>query len=159
MMLSEATSRRPYERRVKLRKEAELDALFTLSALEPENDNRRLGVGAALDDLGRGSEALEEWFHAVRLRHATLQQQHTAANELRARTEAYHARIAARQRHKLVIAIFCDEYGQTWWPALGPSSLATNGLGWSGRRPSCSRGAREASVIPSRSTTSVLTTI
>ena len=62
----------------KVEKRSELDALFTLSALEPEHANRRLGVGAALDDLGRGSEALEEWFHAVRLRHATLQQQHMA---------------------------------------------------------------------------------
>ena len=30
-------------------KRGELDALFTLSALEPENDNRRLEAGAALD--------------------------------------------------------------------------------------------------------------
>ena len=29
----------------KVEKRSELDALFTLSALEPENDNRRLGVG------------------------------------------------------------------------------------------------------------------
>ena len=39
-----------------------------------------------------------------------------------------------------VVAIYCHEYGQTWWPAWGPSSLATNGLG----------GAEEAVVFVAR---------
>lgn len=109
----------------------DLDANFALSALEPLHAVRRLGVGAALDELGRGSEALAEWFHAVRLRHDTLQREHAAVNELQARRDAYAARIEARARAKLVIVIYCDEYGQTWWPNWGPSSLKTNGLGGS----------------------------
>ena len=50
------------------------------------------------------------------------------------------ARDGVRARGKLVVAVFCDEYGQTWWPTWGPSSLETGGLG----------GSEEAVVFVSR---------
>ena len=116
-----------------------LAALFASSALDPADARLRLGVGATLDDAGRGAEALEEWVGAVRLRHAAL-----AAAASRAAFDARDAAVAARpsfrRRGKLVIAIFCDEYGQTWWPDWGPRSLERGGLG----------GSEEAAVFASR---------
>ncbi|KAH8055493.1 protein N-acetylglucosaminyltransferase [Aureococcus anophagefferens] len=108
-----------------------LGALFASSALSPSDAGLRLGVGAALDDAGAGAAALEEWFKAVRLRHAAQRADERGRTRLDARDAALAKRAAARRAGNLAVAIYCDEYGQTWWPDWGPSSLETGGLGGS----------------------------
>ena len=41
------------------------------------------------------------------------------------------ARNTARQRKQRVVVLYCDEYGQTWWPNWGPSSMDNGGAGGS----------------------------
>ncbi|KAH8046972.1 protein N-acetylglucosaminyltransferase [Aureococcus anophagefferens] len=105
-----------------------LGALFASSALSPSDAGLRLGVGAALRRAGWRA-ALEEWFKAVRLRHAAQRADERGRARLDARDAALAKRAAAR-RGNLVVAIYCDEYGQAW-PDWGPSSLETGGLGGS----------------------------
>ncbi|RLN32139.1 hypothetical protein BBJ28_00007066 [Nothophytophthora sp. Chile5] len=45
-----------------------------------------------------------------------------------------------RPSHKVVLAIYCNEYGQSWWGQWGPSSVEESGLG----------GSEEAVVFLSR---------
>ena len=41
------------------------------------------------------------------------------------------AREEAHSRGMRVLAIYCNEYGQTWWPNWGPNSMDTGGVGGS----------------------------
>ena len=43
---------------------------------------------------------------------------------------------------KRVIAIYCNEYGQTWWPNWGPRSLLAGGSG--------AGGSEEAAILVAR---------
>ncbi|KAG7387615.1 hypothetical protein PHYPSEUDO_013865 [Phytophthora pseudosyringae] len=54
-------------------------------------------------------------------------------------TQGRHFQKIPRPEHKVVVAFYCHEYGQTWWDKWGPSSLDT-GLG----------GSEEAVVFLSR---------
>ena len=97
--------------------------LFTASQLAPNDASLRLRLGAALDGAGDGAGALDEWRTAVVDRHA-----HLAAGQLcddmncdavLANTTRKKASDARRDRankasEHLSVAIYCDEYGQTW---------------------------------------------
>lgn len=90
-------------------------SLFAAAVLIPEDPSIKLQLGAALDDAGHGDAALDVWFAAVRQRHA---QRHP--REQRQRDDDDLVRVT----------IWCDEYGQTWWPSWGPSFISS-GLGGS----------------------------
>lgn len=52
-------------------------------------------------------------------------------NRLAFATSGRQVQKRARPRGKAVVAIYCNEYGQSWWGDWGPSSLTTAGLGGS----------------------------
>lgn len=41
------------------------------------------------------------------------------------------ARMTARREGRRVVVVYCDEYGQTWWPRWGPTSMDRGGAGGS----------------------------
>lgn len=98
--------------------------------LDPANHKARLKLGAALEATGRFDSAMRTFAAAVHAQHRARR-----AQSLKPEPEPEPQRSAARS-----VAIFCDEYGQTWWPKWGPSSLARGGLG----------GSEEAVVFLSR---------
>ncbi|KAH8079204.1 protein N-acetylglucosaminyltransferase [Aureococcus anophagefferens] len=106
-----------------------LGALFASSALSPSDAGLRLGVGAALDDAGAGAAALGS---GSRPCGSGTPRSGPTNGDARASTRATRRwRSAPPLAGNLVVAIYCDECGQTWWPDWGPSSLETGGLGGS----------------------------
>lgn len=98
---------------------ASLRAVFAVSVLDDSDAGAKLRLGAALDDVGRGGDALDEWLlRAVPQRHEQ-------------RFQAEDSPLPFSASSSLRVAIVCDEYGQTWWPGWGPSSLVASGLGGS----------------------------
>lgn len=80
----------------------------------PRDHQAAMRLATALEAAGMADEAIEQFSHAVRLK-----------NEV----EFQH--ILPRPRSGLPrVAIYCDEYGQSWWGEWGPSSLG-RGLGGS----------------------------
>lgn len=94
-----------------------LKSMFAASVLDNDDTDLKLRLGAALDDIGRGADALDEWLLAVPVRHE--------------KRRAQEQTIRTPPSASLSVAIICDEYGQTWWPGWGPSSLQQSGLGGS----------------------------
>merc|ERR1719272_382456 len=52
-------------------------------------------------------------------------------SQLRLKLQVESARETSRISGKRILVIYCDEYGQTWWPNWGPSSMDQGGAGGS----------------------------
>ena len=100
---------------------AAVDWLTEALWLDPTNHAARLKLGAALEAVGRPGDAMRTFLPAVRAQHA-------------ARFAPVGSHFQGRR-----VAIYCEEYGQTWWPNWGPRSVGS-GLG----------GSEEAVVFLSR---------
>ena len=83
--------------------------------INPEDGRVRLKLGAAREDLGDGEGAWRESVRAVNSIHAVE------------RSPSPFKPPSGRP----VVAIYCNEYGQTWWPHWSYSSHKRGGLGGS----------------------------
>ncbi|KAJ1462789.1 glycosyl transferase family 41-domain-containing protein [Pelagophyceae sp. CCMP2097] len=108
-------------------------ALFAAATLDAGDHRLRLRLGAALDAVGDAAGAHLEWREGVLLKNAQAFQ-NGPVEEADLRTTVEEADL------RTTVAVYCDEYGQTWWPRWGPSSLEAGGLG----------GSEEAVVFVSR---------
>jgi len=83
--------------------------------LNPDDGNIRLKLGAALEAMGDGTGAWREYVLAVDRIHS-----------------AERSPLPFRPpTGRPVVAIYCNEYGQTWWPNWSYSSHKRGGLGGS----------------------------
>uniref|UniRef100_A0A7S3JQD7 O-GlcNAc transferase C-terminal domain-containing protein n=1 Tax=Aureoumbra lagunensis TaxID=44058 RepID=A0A7S3JQD7_9STRA len=96
---------------------------FAATVFLPSEPRLKLSLGAAFDAANNGDGAWSEWVDAVPAMHA----QKKATQE---QVDALHRARTFRKNRRVVI-IYCDEYGQTWWPNWGPSSMKIGGLGGS----------------------------
>ncbi len=79
-------------------------------------------LAAALEKAGRHEEAYEAFRKAVLNKNAI-----EFRNEGRQQLKRIH--VPPRIVGETVVAIYCDEYGQAWFPNWGPSSFENGGLG------------------------------
>ena len=98
-------------------------------ALDSTNHGAQLKLGAALEANGSLDAAMGTFLEAVRATHgeAFLNAQAQQDDAVIAALRLAHQRRLGRNS----VAIYCDEYGQTWWPRWGPRSLLEGGLGGS----------------------------
>ncbi|GMH48034.1 hypothetical protein TL16_g00200 [Triparma laevis f. inornata] len=89
-----------------------------LSCLVKLTGDCRLKLGAALDSAKRGDEAYVQFFAGVTTNYAES-------------TKRSDFKIPASARTLPIVAIYCNEYGQTWWPEWSYSSHERGGLGGS----------------------------
>ncbi len=89
-------------------------AYRSAAGLDPSKGETQLKLGAALEAAGYGAAAYEEYFRGV--------------------LSIYHRDRLPPSPHiaesRPTLAIFCNEYGQTWWPNWSYASIGT-GLGGS----------------------------
>jgi glycosyltransferase involved in cell wall biosynthesis len=88
-----------------------------------------------LDEMGEYDRAIDTFLKGVNLQNVAEYKtlgSDTLAREDAAMQPCADAReMAGRRPHGIMsVAIYCHEYGQTWWPAWGPSSIA-KGVGGS----------------------------
>ncbi|KAK7242259.1 protein N-acetylglucosaminyltransferase [Aureococcus anophagefferens] len=108
-----------------------LGALFASSALSPSDAGLRLGVARRSTTLALAPRRSRSGSRPCGSGTRAQRADERGRTRLDARDAALAKRGAARRAGNLVVAIYCDEYGQTWWPDWGPSSLETGGLGGS----------------------------
>jgi len=106
-----------------------LDVFNSVLEINPTNYEIMLRYGAVLEQSGRYQESLNTMLNAVK-------QMNIRDYQL----SGHFIHKAARPLKQTSVAIYCYEYGQTWWPNWGPSSLTQGGLG----------GSEEAVVFLSR---------
>jgi tetratricopeptide (TPR) repeat protein len=94
--------------------------------LSPLDHRAALRLGSALEAGGNPEAAITQFLAAVRLKNRVI---------FRPPPDS----LKRPQSGPPVLAIYCDEYGQTWWEGWGPSSLG-KGLG----------GSEEAVIFLSR---------
>ena len=92
-------------------------------------------LGSVLERLGEGRRAWGVLQHAVQLQHATQ----TRGFQHQLKRDGRRLPLVSRPTGRTTIAIYCEEYGQSWWPGWGPASVG-RGLG----------GSEEAVVFLSR---------
>ncbi|GMH56977.1 hypothetical protein TrST_g9701 [Triparma strigata] len=100
------------------RDESRVVRLMKLSCLVKLTGDCRLRLGAALDKAKRGDDAYVEFFAGVRDNYASS-------------APRSDFKIPAEARKRPIVAIYCNEYGQTWWPEWSYSSHERGGLGGS----------------------------
>lgn len=86
-------------------------------ALFPDDYQAATKLAVCLEEAGLYQEAIDHFMAAVKLKNRVI------------RVDKGHTR-QKRKRDRPTLAIYCDEYGQTWWEGWGPSSLG-KGLGGS----------------------------
>jgi predicted O-linked N-acetylglucosamine transferase (SPINDLY family) len=100
------------------------------SALAPSNARMLMKLAVMIDHSNRFDESLAVYVRAFDAQHVERY-----APDVRAALGVETARARARQRvdplFRGVVVIFCDEYGQTWWPNWGPTSMDQGGAGGS----------------------------
>ena len=94
----------------------------------PDSFRARYNFAAALQKNGQADRSNDEFFIAVR-----------QENEMEFRSRGRLFQKHPRPNDRRTIVIYCHEYGQTWWPQWGPSSLG-KGVG----------GSEEAVIFLSR---------
>ncbi|CEG38532.1 tpr repeat protein (modular protein) [Plasmopara halstedii] len=138
------------------------EVVFSISANQDEIRQAFCDYSIALDKTGRSQEAIDLLENATKL-YPTIYELHLylgalyieheryeEGNQLQAKAVQTQARSLfatqgryfpkiPRPHHKVVLAFYCHEYGQSWWDQWGPSSLNA-GLG----------GSEEAVVFLSR---------
>ncbi len=116
--------------------ESRLDDLIALHNFGV-SDKSPMQLAVVLEKAGRREESYNAY------RKAVMDQN---ANEFKIRGSHYlRLYNVPRKIGQLVIAIYCNEYGQAWFPNWGPSSLENGGLG----------GSEEAVVLLSRELTAL----
>jgi len=84
--------------------------------LFPHDYHAAIKLATCLEEAGLYQEAIDQYMAAVKLKNRVTFR----------RDRPLHT----RKKDRPTVAIYCDEYGQTWWPGWGPSSLG-KGLGGS----------------------------
>jgi len=94
-------------------------------AVDEASWRHRLKLGAALEAIGEVDAAIAEFFRAVRDGYA--EERRPIESLIVSPTSTPSSPVDGRRK---VLAIYCDEYGQTWWPNWSHRSLKT-GMGGS----------------------------
>ena len=89
-----------------------------------------MNYGVVLGLLDQHNLALNTHLDAVRLKHQIEVNKNNQNNNND--DKPYHAKILPRPTDGTPICvIYCNEYGQTWWPKWGPRSIDNGGVGGS----------------------------
>jgi hypothetical protein len=112
------------------------DTLASAVNISPDHPTARLKLSACLEEMGQLDESIAHYHAAVHSLHRRRRAA-TSSPPLPSFPASPSARLAPSAPR---LVIYCDEYGQTWWPGWGPHSLISGGLG----------GSEEAVVFLSR---------
>ena len=94
--------------------------------IDPEYDVGWMKLATLYDHGDRFQKSLQHYSVAFEKRHNVIYD-----SALRSELRIEENRRRARKEGKAVLVIYCDEYGQTWWPNWGPSSMDQGGAGGS----------------------------
>ena len=97
--------------------------------IAPSDSNLLMKLATMIDHSERFDESLSTYVQAFDAQYAER-----FMPKLRERLGVEAARRAARENtpgFRGVVVIYCDEYGQTWWPNWGPTSMDEGGAGGS----------------------------
>jgi len=112
-----------------------LSLLKIATVLSPKDWEIGLKFAAGLEQIEGGS-ALVVFFHNVVVMHEKKFKNSDTKADCKNENENEN-----EHNKRTTIAIYCNEYGQTWWPNWGPTSVETGGVG----------GSEEAVIFLSRS--------
>ena len=93
--------------------------LLSAAIIVPNNSHRQLMLGASLEDVG---DTLNSGFWISSL--SVFNMHHSQISLLPYVDIRY-------LKHQKRIAFYCNEFGNTWWPKWGPSSLENGAIGGS----------------------------
>ena len=95
--------------------------------ISPNYPRPRQKLAIFLEHRGDYDIGLRVYAHYMKLENERM----LVHSNVALRENVYRARALARQLGKKLLVIYCNEYGQTWWPNWGPNSMNEGGAGGS----------------------------